>query len=157
FPMPVPPAAIVRVLDVRQDKDGRHRLVIASRDQLREITCGHTAAAIGDILELSGDDAAPDIRKLGGVGQGSWHLSGDAMRWRRPMPDGRTGMSILQQRLVIRRAVRHYFDSEGFLEVDSPLLVRGTTPDASIQSFSIGNRYLATSTEYQLKRMIAGG
>jgi lysyl-tRNA synthetase class 2 len=81
----------------------------------------------------------------------------DRTRWRAPGPDGKTRLELLQARHAIRRAVRAYLDGEGFIEIDAPLLVRGTTPDAAIQSFTVGGRCLVTSTEYQLRRLEAGG
>jgi lysyl-tRNA synthetase class 2 len=79
------------------------------------------------------------------------------MRWRKPIAGGGSRMSVLRQRHLIRRAVRELLDREDFLEIDSPLLVRGTTPDSTITSFAVAGRYLATSTEYQIKRLMAGG
>jgi elongation factor P--(R)-beta-lysine ligase len=81
----------------------------------------------------------------------------DSVRWRRPLPGGLTRLEVLQRRHVIRRAVRDYLDGEGFVQIDAPLLVRGTTPDPAVESFAVGDRYLATSTEYQLKRLAVGG
>ncbi len=66
-------------------------------------------------------------------------------------------MEILRHRHVIKRAVRDYLHNEGFLEIDIPLVVRGTTPDAAIESFAVEDRYLSTSAEYQIKRMEIGG
>jgi len=81
----------------------------------------------------------------------------DALRWLRPIRNGNSRAELLRKRHVIRRAVRGWLDAEGFIEIDAPLLVRGTTPDAAIESFAVGDRYLVTSTEFQIKRMIAGG
>ncbi len=64
---------------------------------------------------------------------------------------------MLAKRHVIRRAVRQWLDTNAFLEIDTPLLVHGSTPDANIDSFAVDDRYLVTSTEYQIKRMIGGG
>ena len=64
---------------------------------------------------------------------------------------------ILRQRHIIRQAVRGYLDKAGYTEIDAPLLVRGTTPDPAVESFAVGERYLATSTEYQMKRLAIGG
>ena len=81
----------------------------------------------------------------------------DATRWQRPDTQGRSRMEILRRRHVIKRAVRDYLDAESFVEIDMPLLVQGTTPDVEIESFQVEDRYLATSTEYQIKRMEIGG
>lgn len=47
--------------------------------------------------------------------------------------------------------------SADFLEVQTPPPTRRTCPDTHIDWFEVSGRYLVTSTEYQLKRMIAGG
>ncbi len=86
-------------------------------------------------------------------------MDSDATRWRKPgggMAVGRA--DILRQRHVIRRAARDYLDAKGYLQIDAPLLVRGTTPDPAVESFRVGaDRYLCTSTEYQMKRLACGG
>jgi lysyl-tRNA synthetase class 2 len=69
-----------------------------------------------------------------------------------------TKVAMLGRRAAIVRALRRYLDSEGFVEVQTPLLVRGTTPDVALDSFEIaGAGQLVTSTEYQLKRLAAAG
>ncbi len=85
-------------------------------------------------------------------------MSNDSTRWQQPVsPGGPSRLQILERRHIIRRAVRAWLDKEGFLEIDAPLLVRGTTPDPAVESFVVGDRYLSTSTEYQMKRLAAGG
>jgi len=86
----------------------------------------------------------------------------DAHRWTHPQTQGRTRHDILAARHLIKRAVRDYLHQQGFIEVDMPLLVRGTTPDAEVPSFTLNEgeaepRYLVTSCEYQIKRMETGG
>ncbi len=66
-------------------------------------------------------------------------------------------MELLWQRQAVLREVRDYFFEQGFLEVQAPLLVRGTCPDAHLDSLSAGDAYLTTSTEYQIKRLVVGG
>jgi elongation factor P--beta-lysine ligase len=81
----------------------------------------------------------------------------DKKRWTTPNASGKTRKQILEQRHFIKRSVRDYLHEEGFVEIDSPLLVVGTTPDAEIDSFQVGDRYLVTSCEYQIKRIEIGG
>lgn len=81
----------------------------------------------------------------------------DSSRWLTPGPDRASRLDILKKRHLIMRSVRSYMDGEGFLEIESPLLVRGATPDACIGSFQVEDRFLVSSTEYQIKRMFAGG
>jgi len=70
---------------------------------------------------------------------GAWRPDTDGMRWRRRYAAGQTRMELLRRRHAVRRAVRDYMDGEGFIEIDAPLLVHGTTPDACIQSFQVGS------------------
>ena len=85
------------------------------------------------------------------------NLDGDGMRWRRRDADGKTRMDALWKRHAIKRSVRDYLHGEGFIEIDCPVLVRGTTPDAAIRSFKVGEHFLSTSTELQMRRMQVGG
>jgi elongation factor P--beta-lysine ligase len=78
---------------------------------------------------------------------------GDVMRWRQR----NNRMETLRKRHIIKRVVRDYLHDEGFIEIDMPLLVKGTTPDCEIDSFQVDDRYLVSSTEYQIKRMEIGG
>ena len=82
----------------------------------------------------------------------------DALRWQQPIHGQNTSrMEILRQRHLIKRVVRDYLDSKGYIEIDMPVLVVGTTPDAEIDSYASEGRYLVTSCEYQIKRMEIGG
>ena len=70
-----------------------------------------------------------------------------------------------QKRLVARarllREVRAFFDQQGFLEVETPLVVPSPGLDVFLDALSVhsstGERYLITSPEYQMKRLLAGG
>ena len=85
-------------------------------------------------------------------------MGNDETRWRQPIAGSDlTRAEVLRRRHTIRKAVRGYLDDQGYLEIDAPLLVRGTTPDPAVESFRVGDRYLVTSTEYQMKRLAAGG
>jgi lysyl-tRNA synthetase class 2 len=63
----------------------------------------------------------------------------------------------LWQRQEILSQVRAYMYQEGFLEAETPLIVKGTCPDVFIDSVETSEGYLVTSTEYQIKRMIMDG
>ena len=68
----------------------------------------------------------------------------------------------LQARAVIIRRVRDFFESRGFLEVETPVLSRDTVVDRFLEPFAVfvdGDRpyYLQTSPEFAMKRMIAAG
>jgi lysyl-tRNA synthetase class 2 len=70
-----------------------------------------------------------------------------------------------QRRLVARaqllRGVRAFFDQRGFLEVETPLVVPSPGLDVHLDAVRVvtpaGERYLITSPEYQMKRLLAGG
>ena len=64
----------------------------------------------------------------------------------------------LVERAIILRALRGWLDARGWVEVQTPLLVEGTCPDVAVGSFEVGGAgYLVTSTEYQIKRLMAAG
>jgi len=68
----------------------------------------------------------------------------------------------LFKRQNIIRAIRAAIDSEGYLEIQAPLLIHGTNPDAFLTSFEVFaaekfQGYLTTSTEFQLLRLMAAG
>lgn len=112
----------------------------------------------GDLLELTWDVAGRPVGlgRVGGAAPGAWDPQGDALRWRLP-GSPRARASLLRQRHEVVRALRCWFEAQGFLEIQAPLLVRGTCPDAFLDSLAVGDRYLVTSTEYQIKRLVAGG
>ncbi len=64
---------------------------------------------------------------------------------------------VLWKRQRIVEAIRRDLYNEDFLEVETPLLVKGTCPDVHIESMQVGDGYLITSTEYQIKRLMAEG
>jgi elongation factor P--beta-lysine ligase len=82
----------------------------------------------------------------------------DKTRLQQPTSSGLSRIEILRQRHIIRKAVRAYLDWEGYTEIDAPLIVSGTTPDPAVESFALEDgRYLASSTEYQMKRLAMSG
>ena len=67
----------------------------------------------------------------------------------------------LHERARIVRAVRAFFEARDFLEVETPLIVRSPGLDVHLAALEVataaGTRYLSTSPEYQMKRLLAGG
>src|SRR6185436_12386212 len=54
--------------------------------------------------------------------------------------------------------MRRFFADRGFLEIEAPLLVPSPGLELHLDAFAVGaDRYLITSPEYQLKRLLAGG
>lgn len=67
----------------------------------------------------------------------------------------------LGQRLRMRAralgVVRAYFAEQGFVEVETPLRVPSPGLDLHVDAFEASGRYLITSPEYHMKRLLAGG
>ena len=69
----------------------------------------------------------------------------------------------LAARAELLRVLRRFFVDRGVLEVDTPLLSQGTIPDAGIDVFRLPgeadepDRYLQTSPESAMKRLLAAG
>jgi lysyl-tRNA synthetase class 2 len=65
----------------------------------------------------------------------------------------------LQKRAAILAKIRHFFAERSILEVETPLLCQFGVTDPYIQSFAVpaqdGVRYLQTSPEYAMKRLLA--
>lgn len=80
----------------------------------------------------------------------------DKTRWDQEK-NGLSRMQRLKKRQQIIATLRDDLTQNDFLEVEVPLLIKGTCPDAQIDSFEFANGYLTTSTEYQIKRMVVGG
>ena len=65
--------------------------------------------------------------------------------------------SNLQSRAVILQAIRTFFTGEGYLEVDTPLLIPAPAPESQIDAISAGPWFLHTSPELCMKRLLAAG
>jgi lysyl-tRNA synthetase class 2 len=67
----------------------------------------------------------------------------------------------LRRRAALTKQVRAFFEERGFLEVETPLVVPSPGLDLHLDALPVqtraGERYLITSPEYQMKRLLAGG
>jgi lysyl-tRNA synthetase class 2 len=66
--------------------------------------------------------------------------------------------AALEARAAARRAIRGWFENQGFLEVETPMRV--PSPGQEVHLEAIGaepGRYLITSPEYHMKRLAAAG
>jgi lysyl-tRNA synthetase class 2 len=63
----------------------------------------------------------------------------------------------LQQRSRLLQAVRNFFLARSYLEVDTPLRLPGLIPEAEIIPIRSEERFLHTSPELCMKRLLAGG
>lgn len=66
-------------------------------------------------------------------------------------------MTTLHQRAELIKKIRHFFDTRGFLEVETPILSQYTVTDPFLASFSCDRFFLQTSPEYHMKRLLAAG
>ncbi len=67
-------------------------------------------------------------------------------------------VAALEARARIRRAVRGWFDGQGFVEVETPARVLSPGQEVHLQALPAGDgRWLITSPEYHLKKLIAAG
>jgi elongation factor P--(R)-beta-lysine ligase len=69
--------------------------------------------------------------------------------------------AALVRRAALLQETRAFFDARGFLEVETPILVPSPGLDVHLDAFAVktaaGDRYLSTSPEYQMKRLLAEG
>ncbi len=68
---------------------------------------------------------------------------------------------LLATRARVTRAIRDFFDSRGFLEVETPAIVPSPGMDLHLSAFAVSSgastSFLITSPEYQMKRLLADG
>ena len=63
----------------------------------------------------------------------------------------------LEARARIRSALRRWFDDQGFLEVETPARVRAPGQEVHLDAIPSGDRWLITSPEYAMKRLVGAG
>ena len=70
-------------------------------------------------------------------------------------------MKLLRERANVLALIRAFFAQRDFLEVETPLLVPSPGLDLHLEAFEVGTRsaarYLITSPEYQMKRLLGDG
>ena len=71
-------------------------------------------------------------------------------------------VSILAKRAAIFKAVREFFDSRGFIEVQTPVRISAPAPEEHIDCPAVagidgGTTYLRASPELQMKKLLAAG
>ncbi len=75
--------------------------------------------------------------------------------------DGGRRVANLHRRAAVLGAIRAYFDQRGFLEVETPLMVRSPGTEVHLEAFSVdGGRdrgFLITSPEMHMKRLLGAG
>jgi lysyl-tRNA synthetase class 2 len=105
--------------------------------------------AVVEIEDGVGTVVAEPVRPFPAAG-GDWKWLHEGSRRR---------IALLEGRARMMRAVRAYFDAEGFLEVETPIAVPSPGLDLHLSAFALegGERFLATSPEYQMKRLLSAG
>ena len=63
----------------------------------------------------------------------------------------------LRERSILNRTIRAFFDAREFIEIEAPILVPSPGLELHLDAFAVEGRYLITSPEYQMKRLLAGG
>lgn len=119
---------------------------------------------IGDIVELHGRVCrgvllVDKVISLVKVQLRPWELGGDWQRF------NRVGGALRQNMLLrdaVLKAIRNFFADRGFLEVETPTLVRAPGQEVQLEVFEtkaeVGERfYLATSPEHHMKRLLGSG
>jgi lysyl-tRNA synthetase class 2 len=64
---------------------------------------------------------------------------------------------MLALRSRILRAIRHFFDARGFLEVETPVRIAAPALEMHVNAMPAGGAWLRTSPELHMKRLLAAG
>jgi len=64
---------------------------------------------------------------------------------------------LIKQRADILKLIRNYLDGKNYCEVDTPQRIRTPGTDVNIEAFQSEDRYLITSPEFHIKRLLAEG
>ena len=77
-------------------------------------------------------------------------------------PDSHTSSLVARKhaltiRAAVLRSLRSWFDAEGFLEVQTPVLLQTPALELHIDALPAGAGYLRTSPEFHMKRLLAAG
>ena len=63
----------------------------------------------------------------------------------------------LAERARLNGLIRGFFAARNFIEIEAPIIVPSPGLELHLDAFAVENRYLITSPEYQMKRLLAGG
>ncbi len=82
-------------------------------------------------------------------------MSGPSPFWDKARHQDRQG--FLQQRAAILRAVREWFWAQGFTEAEPNIVAPSPGAETHIDAFEVDGRYLHTSPEFAMKKLLAAG
>lgn len=63
----------------------------------------------------------------------------------------------LRKRAGLISAIRAYFDERDFIEIETPIVIKAPAPEEYIEGIPVGNGFLRTSPELQMKEMLCAG
>ena len=131
-------------------------LLLRSPDHEVELSVSEELPAPGSLVRVTGswDGSRLDASIL--------HVQTLALKAERSDHDAiRARTRNLRLRHQAAQAVRRYFDDADFVEIETPLIVPSPGLDLHLDAFEVSyqgqTRYLITSPEYQMKRVLAGG
>lgn len=75
----------------------------------------------------------------------------------RLMSDRPSRLECLERRSRCLSSIRQFFDERGYLEVETPRLVRAPGLEPHLRALRAEDGYLITSPEFQMKRLLCGG
>jgi lysyl-tRNA synthetase class 2 len=125
-------SAVVEV-GLRQDFSG-------TPGDLLELDVARSAGRLGDARVLA-HTPAPESTSDGEFARLNWEGVGRRLR----------------ERALALSAVRAYFESEGFVEVATPVRVPAPGLDANVLAVRSEGNWLITSPEHHMKRLLVGG
>ena len=165
-PLPRPPFVLGgRVLALEGSAEGPRIAIVADAFDERPVSGILGEVTVGDLVEI-------DVRALGHDGRlvaeglrivGRDRREPKAIRERGRLALRRRGHN-LRLRAELLDAIRAFFAARRYLEVETPALVPSPGMDVHLDAFEVRDegpratpRFLATSPEYQMKRLLAGG
>ena len=63
----------------------------------------------------------------------------------------------LRKRALLKKAMRDFFDAQGFLEVETPVRIAGPAPEEYIDCIPADGKFLRPSPELEMKVLLANG
>ncbi len=136
-----------------EDDHGTHGL---SWGEAREAMIG----AFAELVVASGEEPPRVVRgSVGAPPSAAFPRHGGD--WRAFHDGERVAIRRLRERARALRVIRSYFDAEDFLEVETPIAVPSPGLDVHLDALEVRGlgapRWLVTSPEYQMKRLLAAG